>query len=91
VVISSLEAPKNLAVPETKVLRGVVIDEIPTGDVVSGDIIILETGAIIPAGLRFIEAIIASACLAMLVLLIPLLLEAFSLTAMDREHWLAVY
>ena len=37
-----------------------------------------------------IGAILASAGLALIVLLIPPIREAFSLTAMDKEHWFAV-
>jgi P-type Ca2+ transporter type 2C len=54
---SSLEALKDLAAPITKVLRDGVVSEIYTKDLVPGDIVILETGAIIPADLRLIEAI----------------------------------
>jgi Ca2+-transporting ATPase len=54
---SSLEALRNLAAPETKVLRDGVITEIHTRELVPGDIVILETGAVIPADLRLIEAI----------------------------------
>lgn len=54
---SSLEALKNLATPETKVFREGVITEIPTRDLVPGDIVILETGAVIPADLRLTEAV----------------------------------
>ena len=54
---SSLEALKNLATPETKVFRDGVITEIPTRDLVPGDIVILETGAVIPADLRLTEAV----------------------------------
>ncbi len=54
---SSLEALKNLAAPITKVLRDGIITEIPTRELVPGDIVILETGAIIPADLRLIEAV----------------------------------
>jgi P-type Ca2+ transporter type 2C len=54
---SSLEALKNLAAPLTKVFRDGVVSEIHTRDLVPGDIVILETGAIIPADLRLIEAI----------------------------------
>ena len=54
---SSLEALKNLAAPVTKVLRNGVIMEISTRELVPGDIVILETGAVIPADLRLIEAI----------------------------------
>jgi len=54
---TSLEALKKLAAPETKVLRDGVIKEIPTRELVPGDIVILETGAVVPADLRLIEAI----------------------------------
>jgi Ca2+-transporting ATPase len=37
-----------------------------------------------------IGAIFASATLALIVLLIPPIREAFSLTIMDKEHWIAV-
>lgn len=54
---SSLEALKNLAAPETKVLRDGMISSIPTRDLVPGDIVILETGAVIPADLRLTESV----------------------------------
>jgi Ca2+-transporting ATPase len=53
---SSLEALKNLAAPITRVLRDGSVVESSSKDLVPGDIIILETGAIIPADLRLIEA-----------------------------------
>lgn len=54
---TSLEALKNLAAPLTKVLRDGVIKEVLTRELVPGDIIILETGAVIPADLRLTEAV----------------------------------
>jgi Ca2+-transporting ATPase len=54
---SSLEALKNMAAPITKVVRDGSVSEIHTKDLVPGDIVILETGAIIPADVRLIEAI----------------------------------
>jgi Ca2+-transporting ATPase len=54
---TSLEALKNLAAPITKVLRDGVIKEIPSKELVPGDIVILETGAVIPADLRLTEAV----------------------------------
>jgi len=54
---TSLEALKSLAAPLSKVLRDGVIKEVLTRELVPGDIVILETGAIIPADLRLIEAI----------------------------------
>jgi len=54
---SSLEALKNLAAPLTKVLREGGIMEVPTRELVPGDIVILETGGVIPADLRLAEAV----------------------------------
>ncbi|MFZ0471304.1 MAG: HAD-IC family P-type ATPase, partial [Bacteroidales bacterium] len=54
---TSLEALKDLAAPLTKVLRDGVISEINTKELVPGDLVILETGAVIPADLRLIEAV----------------------------------
>jgi Ca2+-transporting ATPase len=54
---TSLEALKSLAAPLTKVLRDGVIKEVLTRELVPGDIIVLETGAIIPADLRLTEAV----------------------------------
>jgi P-type Ca2+ transporter type 2C len=54
---TSLEALKSLAAPLSKVLRDGVIKEVLTRELVSGDIVILETGALIPADLRLIEAV----------------------------------
>ncbi len=54
---TSLEALKSLAAPLTKVLRDGVIKEVPTKDIVPGDVVILETGAVIPADIRLTEAV----------------------------------
>jgi len=54
---TSLEALKSLAAPVTKVLRNGVIKEAPTRELVPGDIVILETGAVVPADLRITEAV----------------------------------
>ena len=54
---TSLEALKDLAAPLSKVLRDGVISEISTKELVPGDLVILETGAVIPADLRLIEAV----------------------------------
>ncbi len=54
---TSLEALKRLAAPLTKVLRDGVIKEVLTRELVPGDIVILETGCVIPADLRLIEAV----------------------------------
>jgi len=54
---TSLEALKSLAAPITKVLRDGTIIEVPTMELVPGDIVILETGAVVPADLRLTEAV----------------------------------
>jgi P-type Ca2+ transporter type 2C len=54
---NSLEALKNLASPETKVLRDGIISEVPSRELVPGDIVIIETGTIVPADLRLTEAV----------------------------------
>jgi len=54
---TSLEALKDLAAPLSKVLRDGVISEINTKELVPGDIVILETGAVIPADMRLTEAV----------------------------------
>jgi Ca2+-transporting ATPase len=54
---NSLEALINLSAPGTKVVREGKTENITTADLVPGDIVILETGAIVPADMRIIEAI----------------------------------
>ncbi len=54
---SSLEALRNLAAPLSKVLRDGQVRQIPTRELVPGDMVIMETGDVIPADLRLIEAI----------------------------------
>lgn len=54
---SSLEALKNLTAPVTKVFRDGEVREIPTMELVPGDIVVLETGAVVPADLRLFETV----------------------------------
>ena len=54
---TSLEALKELASPLSKVLRDGVVTEVNTKELVPGDMVILETGAVIPADIRLTEAI----------------------------------
>jgi len=54
---TSLEALRNMAAPISKVLRDGAVSEITTRDLVPGDVVILETGAVIPADIRLIEAV----------------------------------
>ena len=53
---TSLEALKSLAAPETKILRDGTVKIMPSRELVPGDIVILETGAVIPADIRLTEA-----------------------------------
>jgi Ca2+-transporting ATPase len=46
---SSLEALKKLSAPNTMVVRDGESKDVPTNELVPGDIVILETGDIIPA------------------------------------------
>lgn len=53
---SSLESLRNMASPKAKVVRGGVKMEIPSKDVVTGDIVFLEAGDIVPADGRVLES-----------------------------------
>ena len=52
----ALEALKKMASPTAKVLRDGKPQEIPSSQLVPGDLVILETGDIIPADLRLVES-----------------------------------
>ena len=54
---NALKALKEMASPHAKVLRGGQIIEVPSSDVVPGDIVILEAGDYVPADLRLIESV----------------------------------
>ena len=54
---SSLEALNRMSSPHTKVLRGGQVTEVVSTEIVSGDIVLLDTGDIIPADLRLIESV----------------------------------
>lgn len=53
---SSLEALNKMSSPHSKVLREGQVTEITSPEIVPGDIVILDTGDIIPADLRLLEA-----------------------------------
>lgn len=52
----TLESLKETEVAQTLVVRNGIIEKIPVANIVSGDIIILEEGAIVPADSRLLEA-----------------------------------
>lgn len=51
----SLRALKELSAPFAKVIRGGELLHIPARDLVSGDLVLLESGDRVPADLRFVE------------------------------------
>ncbi len=53
----AIEALKQIAAPVARVRRDGIIQEIPSREVVPGDIVLLEMGNKIPADIRLIEAI----------------------------------
>lgn len=52
----ALESLKKMASPTAKVLRDGKTQEIPAAQLVPGDVVVLETGDIIPADLRLVES-----------------------------------
>ena len=52
----SLEALQKMSAHVTKVVRNGSVQVIPARELISGDIVILETGDYVPADLRLIEA-----------------------------------
>lgn len=54
---TSLEALKSMAAPVTRVVRDGAVSGISTKELVPGDIVILETGTVVPADLRLTEAV----------------------------------
>lgn len=54
---SSLEALNRMSAPHSKVLRDGSVTEIVSTEIVPGDIVVLDTGDIIPADMRLIEAV----------------------------------
>ncbi len=49
----ALDALRRMAAPLASVRRGGLVRTIPTSELVSGDIVLLETGQVVPADLRF--------------------------------------
>ena len=53
---AAIEALKEMATPNAHVKRGGVIVEIPSTDLVPGDVVLLEAGDVVPADLRLTAA-----------------------------------
>ena len=53
---SAIERLKELSAPTVKVVRGGAESEMPAGDLVRGDLIILETGDVVPADARIVTS-----------------------------------
>lgn len=53
----SLEALKKMSSPNCKVIRNGKVDQIPSSELVVGDIILVEAGDFIPADVRLIDAV----------------------------------
>lgn len=52
----AMEALQQMAAPSSKVIRNGSTTEIPSSELVAGDIVLLEAGNMIPADIRFLEA-----------------------------------
>ncbi|MGI6074156.1 MAG: calcium-translocating P-type ATPase, PMCA-type [Fermentimonas sp.] len=55
--ISSLDALNKMSSPRTKVVRDGQTEEVDSTEIVPGDIVVLDTGDIIPADMRLVEAV----------------------------------
>lgn len=53
----SLEALEKMSAPYSKVIRDGQVETIPSREIVEGDIVVIETGDLIPADMRLTEAI----------------------------------
>src|SRR5690606_2875407 len=53
----ALSALQALAAPHTRVMRGGTEHSLPTGELVPGDIVLLEAGDLVPADLRLVETV----------------------------------
>lgn len=53
----SLEALEKMSAPYSKVVRNGQVETIPSKEIVKGDVVIIETGDLIPADMRLVEAV----------------------------------
>jgi Ca2+-transporting ATPase len=51
----AMDALKAMAAPQTVVIRENAVSKVPSSEIVPGDIVVLEAGAVVPADLRLIE------------------------------------
>jgi Ca2+-transporting ATPase len=52
----ALRALQRMAALQARVLRDGAVDVVPAAELVTGDVVLLETGSIVPADLRLVEA-----------------------------------
>jgi P-type Ca2+ transporter type 2C len=52
----ALEALREAAAPLARVRRGGTVEDVPTRDLVPGDLVLLRTGDVVPADLRLVRA-----------------------------------
>ena len=53
----SLEALEKMSAPFSKVVRGGQVETVPSREVVAGDVVVIETGDLVPADIRLTEAV----------------------------------
>lgn len=53
----AMEALKRMAAPAARVLRDGKVSAVPGAEIVPGDLVLLEAGAIVPADMRLVEAV----------------------------------
>ncbi len=53
----SLEALERMSAPYSKVVRNGQVETIPSREIVKGDVVVIETGDLVPADMRLIEAV----------------------------------
>lgn len=53
----SLEALEKLSAPFSKVIRGGQVETVPSRELARGDVVIIETGDLVPADMRLVEAV----------------------------------